>query len=805
MIGEVWTLREARIVMRFCAQLGILLLAVASAYGADDTGFPLRDVAASACIDLSGSWQLRFDPSGEEGVSDSWFAPGFDRSEWQEAPVPGVWDRRPGEIEYPVPPRVGWYYRQVEVPAEWTEEAAVVFLGSMFVTDVWANGEYIGVHRGGYLPFLFDLSRHARPGAKLDLVLRVSSLLGEDTIPARHIGWQPFGGLYREVYLLHRPRIRLENLETTTTLAGDGTARFTFAASLRNGTGSGHAWPVTVSLWENGRTVAETSDPVSVPAAGTTSIVAQLVVSDPRLWSPDDPWLYDLRVVWGKEARHSIQFPVGLREIAIRDGRVFLNGTRYWLQGFGQHEEYWREGPCITPDHRLADLELMKNAYHANTLRPGHYPQHPELYNVCDRLGLLVFSEVPAWQTGSGYMDSDEAWNTWLEPQLREMVRSQRNHACVVSWSASNETRGCYRYFKRANDYFHELDPSRPAILVMDSTYDPGSTQFSDLSARNFHYGWYHSKTVYGIRAALAETVRIAGDKPIWIAEQGGLANRGNFSGAYGSQARGSEQYLDKTIRYGFQYAATESDAVAGITIWSWTDFHENDHINTHGIFNEEREPKLAAYTVCNLFRGDIRLFICEDDCFASTGKLWSAALRYFNPRQQERKGLKATWRIMKGGEQLNSGTVEFDMSAKRTSEIGKVEWAMPSDFAPGVCTLWVELQDADGKWLHTNSSLFDARASKEDGDGIAAFRTGILRAKTVDDGRQIDGTWAVFAGIRMPIYAGCGLMVPLPAGEYDFEFCAEGRATVAETVTIREQAATDLVVDFAGENVDGN
>jgi beta-glucuronidase len=807
MICAIWTFFEVKAAMWFRAQLGILLLLLAavSASGDDKSQFPLRDVAASACVDLSGRWQLRFDSSGEEGVSNSWFSVDHDRSEWQQAVVPGVWGRGPGEIEYPVSPCVGWYSRQVEVPAEWTEDTAIAVLGSMFVTDAWVNGEYIGVHRGGYLPFFFDISRHARPGAKLHLVLRVSSVLGADTIPGRYVGWQPFGGLYREVYLLHRPRIRLEHLETTTTLAGDGTAHLAFAAELRNGAESGYVDPVTVSLMENGRVVAETSCPVSVSAGGVTNVAAALIVHNPRLWSPDDPWLYDFRVAWGAAAGKSIKFPVGLREIAVRDGKVFLNGARYWLQGFGQHEEYWKEGPCITTDHRLADLELMKNTYRANSLRPGHYPHHPELYSMCDRLGLMVFSEVPAWQVDSNYMDSDEAWRAWLEPQLREMVESQRNHASVVAWSASNETRGCYRYFKRANDYFHELDPSRLAILVMDSTYDPASAEFSDLCARNFHYGWYHSETVYGIRAALKQTLQIAGGKPIWIAEQGGLASRENLSGAYGSEARGSEQYLDKILRYGFQYAATESDAVAGITIWSWTDFHENNRITAHGIFDEKREPKLAAYTVCNLFRGDIRLFICEDDCSTSTGKLWSASLRCFNPRQREQKGLKATWRILAGSEQLDSGTIIFDVSAKRAFEIGKVEWAMPAGFSPSACTLWVELRDADGKWLHTNSSMFDARVREDDRSDIAAFRTGILRVQTVDDGRPMDGTWAMFAGIRMPVYAGCGLIVPLPPGEYAFEFCAEGRAAIAKTVTIREQSATDLVVDFAGDDSDGN
>ena len=774
--------------MRIPVVLALCVLAAGGAARAQgQRDFPLQDLAVRDAVNLSGTWQFREDPA-EQGAREGWYTAQHDRSSWRPASVPGVWGQKPGAVGIPVSSGLGWYARKTAVPAAWTGDIALVFLGSQLITDVWVNGVYAGVHRGGYTPFILDVTKAAVRGKTAEVVVRVDNRPAPDSVPSSHIGWQMFGGLTREVYLIHRPKIRLERIATLATVPGEGEPTLSVKAVLVNGSARTWRGAVTARLLDGtavaaGAEVSATADP-----GGLVPLSLLLKPKAPRLWSPENPFLYTLALAWRYAGENSVEFPVGIRQFQVKDGRILLNNRPVWLQGFGNHEEYAGHGPCLTEPMRLGELALMKDEFNANCFRPGHYPNHPVTYTLCDRLGIITHPELPSWQIGARVSDSDQAWERWQRPQLREMVETLRNHASVAFWGLSNEQYNTDVYHRRGADYVRSLDSSRFVTIVNASDADLAASRFTDIAARNFHYGWYHSRSVYALRDYLPKVLAGTTGQPVWVAELGAHATLGNLGGGYGDQSRHSETYQDHVVRYGFQYCATESERIAGVSVWTLADFHRGNSLEQHGILTEKREPKLLASTICNLMRGDLRLFLCEENALVQPGTAWRTSARYFNPRERECKGMKVRWRILKGDRPLKDGEFSFDVPASRAGEVGVISWDAPAD-AAGLYTCWVELLDSSGAWVYTNSSPFDVKATS---------RPGILHVRALNSGNALSPAYMLFAGVRIPIHPFTGLMFPLPAGTYQLAVVAPGVGSVDREVTVVDGQKKELFVDFA-------
>lgn len=751
--------------------LALLLTPACRAAAAQAPAFPCRDQAVLDAVELRGPWQFRFDPA-DEGAGSEWFGTITNADTWKPVAVPGVWDTPAGAVTGHVAQTVGWYRLSVPVPRSWNQDVTLAFLGAQYTADVWVNGEYVGVHRGGFTPFLMDVTAHARPGSLLAVAVRVSNIVDRDTVPALHCGWQHYGGLCREVYLLHQPAVRPASIDVATRVEPDGSCVATVRVPFNRV--PPRAPRLRARLADGRQVVATAECALSTNAAAPPTL--DLAVKRPRLWSPSTPVLHTLTLDW-EDGRHSL--PIGLRSLRVDGERLLLNGQPLWLQGFGQHEIAPGRGPIVRPDLRRRDLEQMKQAFDANAIRPGHYPNHPDLYNLCDELGLIVFTEIPAWQLPGAAVVSDDAWDLWLEPQLREMATSLRHHPSVCFWGVANEIGGVHAYYRRAVDYLHGLDPSRPVSAVHSSTQDLESVPIFDMEARNFHYGWYHSRDVYDGPLHAAQVFAAARGKPVWVAETGGIAARGALGGGYSEQARGTETYLDRILRFNFQFAATVTNQVAGVSVWSWTDFGRRDTIEAHGVLDVTRQPKLAAYALRSIMHGDLRLFIVERNSFVEAGRTWQAQLRTFNPRLTARKGLVARWTVLKGAARVGGGDFAFDATTDRSQPVTGIEWAPPTNAAPGMYTVWTELME-NGRRLHVNSSVFDLQQPS---------CPGILRlAPTTGADKE---PWVALGGVRMPVYPLVGLQVPLEEGSYELTFGDGDRARGTMPCAIRRAEIT--------------
>jgi beta-glucuronidase len=699
--------------------------------------FPLPDRCYRATEELAEGWLFRFDPS-DVGAESGWELAEHDRSEWTGISLPRVWDREPGTVAMPIRSGVGWFARQVVVPADWQGGSVLLhFLGVQFACDVWVNGEWVASQTGGYAPFALELGAAATPGAELSVVLRVDNRLSRETVPGQKLGWQPYGGVTREVYLCHRPDAWLRDIATATRLDGDA-AVLSLAAKAVGAAGS-----VRARLLADGEAVAEGV----LVGAEDGRLLLDLRVPSARLWSPDDPFLHQLELRWDGG---DCVMPIGLRTFAAQGRDLVLNGRPLWLQGFGIHEEWAGFGPCVPHAERAKELAFLREAYGLNSIRPGHYPNHPELYRLCDQLGIVVFTEIPAWQIPGKFLQSDLGWETQLRPQLDAMIDQYRNFSSIVAWGVGNENGGAMTYHHRALTHVREKDPSRLAILVLASWHGMETYQLLQMGARNFHYGWYHSKIVYTVRDGLARNRAAAGDKPIWVAEQGAHAIRDRVDGAFNSRQRGSEVYQEQVVRFGFQYLATAPEHVAGISPWSWADFHRNGRIEPHGITDLNREPKAVAYSLRHLMAPGERLLLTERSSFCQPGETFVADVFAFAGKPEAGVGYRYRWVIRNGQGAVSSGDGVYERQAQRSQRLTRIRWDIPAD-ASGHYDLWIELQDAQGAWLRTNTLPF----------GVAAEQSPALLVVPPSAGAGS----LVIDGWTFPVYPGTGLRLFISPG----------------------------------------
>lgn len=324
---------------------------------------------------------------------------------------------------------------------------------AMHTATVLVDGREVVRHDGGYLPFEVDLTEVVRAGVPVTLTLRLDNRDNPEIPPGKPFGDLDFcwyGGLYREVELRLRPAVHLTDAVAADERAGGGIfartlsfgpdgARVAVRAHVRNRRGTAAPVAVRAELLDGGATVAcgETRLALAPGAAGHAELM--LTVDKPRLWSPDSPVLHELRVsvldaAGGLLDRRNERF--GIRRLAFsRIGGFSINGRRLRLRGTNRHQEYPHAGYAAPRAAQFRDARRIKEAGF-DYVRLSHYPQSPHFLDACDELGIVVMNAIPGWQFVGGPHFQDLCVR-----HARELIRRDRNHACVVLWELSlNET-----------------------------------------------------------------------------------------------------------------------------------------------------------------------------------------------------------------------------------------------------------------------------------------------------------------------------------------------------------------------------
>jgi beta-glucuronidase len=450
---------------------------------------------------LDGQWLYRADPT-DGGVSDGFWRGVASTDGWSPVTVPNAYNA--GDYsQASMQGSVGWYRRDFTLPggafAPYVPAAyrrwIIRFESVNYRATVWLNGHQIGTHAGAYLPFEFDL-RYLRSGVNR-LVVRVDDRRGSgDLPPGPGGGWWNFGGILREVYLRAVQRVDIAQVQVRPLLPCPScTATVEERILVRNPTGAAQ----TVAL--NGH---YGSQPLSfgsqtIAPAATWTFTASVRIPHPRLWAPGSPHLYTATLTLADAhgrtlAGYSLQS--GIRIIKVTpNGLLTINGRQVHLRGVAIHEQDATLGAAIDS----ADINRMIGWIRqvGATVIRAHYPLNPETEELADRDGILLWSEIPAYQE-----DNDDlrlaSWIKRAEGVLRDNILTNQNHPSVMLWSIGNElptpvTGAEANYIKVASALAHQLDPTRPVGMAISNwpgvACQPAYAPL-DVIGDNEYFGW---------------------------------------------------------------------------------------------------------------------------------------------------------------------------------------------------------------------------------------------------------------------------------------------------------------------------
>jgi beta-glucuronidase len=536
-------------------------------------------------VSLEGTWLFRLDPQ-DDGETSGWAAGGA-AGDWRVVSVPHTWNVEAETVDYE---GSGWYRRDLDVPAEWKELwVRAEFEAAFHTARVWLNGEPAGEHVGkGYTAFTVDLSPQLRPGRVNTLVVRADNRFDENMLPrGRSYDWARDGGLVRPVSLLVTPPVFVDRVEVDAEPDLAGKAKIAARIVLRNAGSVPHGSHVVfqVAEEETGRVlVSDRGALVNIEAGGQREVaLPPRVVENPRLWHFDRPHLYRFVVeasAAGQVHRHETVF--GIRKIEIRDGAFHLNGERVRLTGVERM-------PSSHPEHGSAEPGWLHARDHADmkalncVLTRHHMPQDGRVLDWCDRNGVLVQTEVPAWgpDTLKGMTgEPDEGIVQNGLEQLREMILRDRNHPCIFSWGLCNEVDGknevARRFIERLRDEARRLDPGRLLTYASNTLHEEPAQDAAallDFISWNEYYETWYGGTGRSVKPALDRIAAAFPGKPIVVSEYGYCECHPKHAAGDGGRIRVLERHTE-TFR--------ESAAVSGSIFFCYNDYRT--HIGDRGL-----------------------------------------------------------------------------------------------------------------------------------------------------------------------------------------------------------------------------
>ena len=543
---------------------------------------------------LGGDWTFCVDLL-DTGLRQKWFAMLPEVPENRTEP----WDYDPymGET-VPVPSNwamlkekwyffegSAWYTRPLDIgEIDPAKRQFLRFGAAAYDCKVFLNGEFLGNHHGASTPFCVELTGKLKHGRNW-IMACVNNARTRDRVPMRNTDWFNYGGLYREVSFFETPKRLIKDLFVY--LVPDGNCATLRAEVTVDGPAEG---AVTLSILQLG-----VEQPVEVGPDGRGSID---IAARPRLWSPDEPVLYDVRATYGSD---HVCDRIGFRQIERRGTEILLNGEALFLRGISVHEDDARLGKVTGED------DLRRRFAHArelgcNYLRLAHYPHHERAAELADELGFLLWEEIPVYwaidfANPATYRDAKN--------QLCELIKRDRNRASVIIWSVGNEnpdTDARLTFMKGLAETCKRLDPTRltsAACLVNHARnrIEDRLAAHIDIIGLNEYYGWYEEN--FDDLAAIGENSDP--DRPVVISETGAdgvIGEKGPKKGLF------SEDYMAEV--YQRQIATLRKlGYIKGMSPWILYDFRverrqnifQNGY-NHKGLIAADKKTKKRAFHI---------------------------------------------------------------------------------------------------------------------------------------------------------------------------------------------------------------
>jgi len=581
----------------------ILLYFAVPAVRAQQTGL-IANSDRRKTVSLDGQWQTIIDPY-ENGYYDYRYLPrtngyfndakpttksdlieyDFDTSE--SLSIPGDWNTQKERLllyEGTI-----WYKKSFDYQKTPNTRLFVYFGAANYLADVYLNGEKLGRHEGGFTPFNFEITNLVRDRAN-SLIVKVDNQRHRDGVPTLNTDWWNYGGLTREVKLIETPATFVQDYFIQ--LQQGSHEQISGWVKLN---GDKLKQKVTVQIPE-----ARVSRSFETDVNGIAHIS---FTADLTLWSPDNPKLYDVVV---ETETDRVPDLIGFRSIETKGSEILLNGRPIFLRGVSIHEEApFRGGRAYSKEDALTLLGWAKELG-CNFVRLAHYPHNESMVRQADKLGLMLWSEIPVYWT---ILWENPATFENAQTQLSEMIARDKNRAAVIIWSMANETpisEARLSFLKKLVDRARGLDSTRLISAALERHYldeqtemiDDPLGEYLDVLGCNEYVGWYDGLPEKADRLEWKTKYQ----KPLIMSEFGGDALYGKHGDAL---TRWTEEYQEDLYQHTVKMLKRIS-FLRGTCTWILTDFRSprrplpgiQDFHNRKGLISDRGERKKAFYVM---------------------------------------------------------------------------------------------------------------------------------------------------------------------------------------------------------------
>lgn len=504
--------------------------------------------------------------------------------------VPGDWNSQNPELKYYE--GTVWYSRPFNAKKEAGKRNILHFGGVSYRANVYLNGEKVVSHEGSFTPFEVDVTDKIKDGGN-HLVVEANNRRSVDAIPALAFDWWNYGGITRDVMLLSVPDNYVED----------------YFIRLDESNPQQIAVDVRMSKPQAGVRVAVNIPELKKSVEGVTDSEGHfsgiIKPKNLKLWQPGEPKLYSVDVTGGED---KVSEEIGFRNIKVEGTKILVNGRPTFMRCVSFHEEIpMRMGRAVSQ----ADAETLLSeakALGVNMIRLAHYPQNEYTVRLAEKMGIILWQEIPVWQ---GINFTDAGTMAKAKTMLTEMIMRDRNRCSVGFWGVANETKP-----SEARDAFirellrtgRTLDQSRLYVAAFDLVeFDKDRQLFSmsdsvtrdlDVVAVNKYMGWYHPWPL-----SPAESVwDVDTDKPLIISEFGGEALYGQ-EGSRDVVSSWSEDYQARLYEDNIRMFDNIPN-LAGVSPWILFDFRSpfrfhptnQEGWNRKGLVSDRGQRKKAWY-----------------------------------------------------------------------------------------------------------------------------------------------------------------------------------------------------------------
>jgi beta-glucuronidase len=576
----------------------------------------IQNVNAYECMSLNGKWNYIVDVQ-EEGYYDYRMNPtrwGFFQNAKPQRPedlieydfdksptmqIPGDWNTQDDQLFFYE--GTVWFKKSFQA-APMDDCTTLLYFGAVnYDCHVYVNTRHVGHHIGGFTPFNYDISDLLRKGENT-IIVKVDNKRHAEDVPTQIFDWWNYGGITRDVKLVKVPKTYVEDysLQLQKADAKAKTRQIDFSAKLSTAA-AGHN--VTVSIPE-----LKLSQKGVTDAEGKVAASLKIAAKKLSLWSPANPKRYLVEITVDNA---TIADSIGFRTIETRDKQILLNGQPIFLKGISIHNEKPNGGGRANSADDARTLLSWAKELGCNFVRLAHYPHHEEMVREAEKMGILVWSEIPvywtiAWKNPQTFENARQ--------QLTDMITRDHNRANIIIWSIANETPHSAErddFLGRLATYARTLDNTRLISMAMEVTgasnyvnrLNDNMNKYVDVVSFNQYIGWYRD-----VNDAPKMKWEIPYNKPVIISEFGGGARYG-YHGE--KNQRWTEEFQENLYRENLAMI-DKIEGLAGTTPWILKDFRSprrvlpgiQDYYNRKGVVSDKGEKKKAFFVLKQWYEG---------------------------------------------------------------------------------------------------------------------------------------------------------------------------------------------------------